>query len=190
MPVSEDKTPMSIRLMRQGVIRPWGPMPPPPPGHTWESLMDQAIRAARASLASDCKEVPVGAVIAAPDGTILAEASNAVIRPHDPTGHAEIRALRAAAKASGNYRLSGCVMAVTLEPCLMCAGALVHARLAGVVYGAADMRAGAVISCLEGLDLHCHNHRVWHYGGVRSAECARLLHAFFTERRTESRPNG
>ena len=181
---------MNASPPRQGVIRPWGPVPPPPPGHTWESLMDRAIRAARGQLASGCGEVPVGAVIAAPDGTILAEEANAPIRAHDPTGHAEIRALRAAARALGNYRLTGCVMAVTLEPCLMCTGALVHARLAGVVYGAADRQAGAVLSCLGGLDLCFHNHRVWHYGGVRSEECAQLLHEFFRKRRVETAPEG
>lgn len=128
-------------------------------------------------------EVPVGAVLVGPDGTIVAQAHNAPETLCDPSAHAEMLALRLGAQRLGSYRLGGCVMVVTLEPCLMCVGAMVHARLAGVVYGAADLKTGAVASCLEGFELPLHNHRVWHMGGVRSHEAARLLHDFFHARR-------
>lgn len=128
-------------------------------------------------------EVPVGAVVVASDGTLLSAAHNRTVQTCDPTAHAEILALRAAGAACGNCRLNGCVLVVTLEPCLMCAGALVHARLSGVVYGAADDKAGAVESCLNALDLPFLNHRVWHMGGIASAECASLLRDFFENAR-------
>lgn len=143
--------------------------------------MERALRQAR--LAASAGEVPVGAVLAAPDGRLLAEAHNAPLRRHDPTAHAEVLALRQAGNALGNYRLGGCVLVVTLEPCAMCAAALVHARLDGVVYGAADRLAGAVSSCAELLDAPFFNHRVWHMGGIRSADCAALLRDFFAPRR-------
>jgi Cytosine/adenosine deaminases len=159
----------------------WGPVPPPPPGWTWESLMDRALGLAEANGALG--EIPVAAVVVAADGAIVGEAANAPVRGDDPTAHAEILALRAAGQKLGNYRLEGCSMVVTLEPCLMCAGALAHARLDGLVYGAADVKAGAVASCLHGLDLPLHTHRVWHMGGVRAEACADLLRAFFFIRR-------
>ena len=170
-----------------GAASPWGPVPIPPPGHTWESLMDRALRRASKNLfLTDHAEVPVGAVVVSREGFILSEATNCSIGNCDPTGHAEIAALRAAAQTVNNYRLEGCVLVVTLEPCLMCAGAIVHARLDGVVYGATDRRAGAVQSCLDGFELPFFNHKVWHYGGVRSAECAELLRDFFVRRRSSS----
>jgi tRNA(adenine34) deaminase len=128
-------------------------------------------------------ETPVGAVLARRDGTILADAHNSCLALNDPTAHAEILALRRAAERIGNYRLNGTVLIVSLEPCLMCAGALVHARVDGVVYGAADPSAGAVGSRLEALALPFHNHTVWHMGGVASEECAALLRNFFLKRR-------
>ena len=128
-------------------------------------------------------EVPVGAVLVAADGRLLARAHNRPVALHDPTAHAEILALRAAGAASGNYRLGGGVLVVTLEPCAMCAAALVHARLAGVVYGAADRLAGAVTSCTETLDQPFFNHRVWHMGGVLARESVDLLQDFFAGRR-------
>ena len=143
--------------------------------------MDLALEEARRAAAAG--EVPVGAVLAAADGRLLACAGNGVVRRNDPTAHAEILALRQAGAALGNYRLGGCVLAVTLEPCAMCAAACVHARLAGVVYGAADPRAGAVISRVEYLDAPEAHHRVWHMGGVRGETCAAILRAFFGERR-------
>jgi tRNA(adenine34) deaminase len=138
---------------------------------------------AEACLARDAGEVPVGALVVSGNGDILARAGNAVERLNDPTAHAEILALRAACHAVGNYRLHGCVLLTTLEPCLMCAGALIHARMSGLVYGAADHKAGSVSSCLDGLDLPSLNHRVWHMGGVSEEGCAELLRAFFEQRR-------
>lgn len=169
MPAAADD---SVRIIPQ-----CGPVPPPPPGHTWEGLMALALEEAR--LAEREGEVPVGAVVVAADGRILSRAHNAPIRLNDPTAHAEILALRAAGEASGNYRLNDAVLVVTLEPCLMCTGAIVHSRLAGLVYGAADARAGAVTSCCDGLEHSFLNHHVWHMGGVRAEECAALLRAFF-----------
>ena len=128
-------------------------------------------------------EVPVGAVLAGRDGTLLARAHNACLSLNDPTAHAEILALRQAAARIGNYRLGGSILIVSLEPCLMCAGALAQARVDGVVFGAADPLAGAVSSCLEALALPCHNHQVWHMGGVAGEECAALLRDFFMKRR-------
>ena len=163
------------------VFAPAGPVPDPPPGLNWEGLMDLAL--AQARMAATEGEVPVGAVLAGPDGRILAQCRNAPVALCDPTAHAEILALRAAGAALGNYRLNGCVLVVTLEPCAMCAAALVHARLAGVVYGAADDLAGAVISRAEYLDAPFCNHRVWHMGGVRAGASAALLRDFFAGKR-------
>lgn len=145
--------------------------------------MGRALK--RARLAAAAGEIPVGAVIAAPDGTVLAEEANAPVALHDPTAHAEILALRQAGRGLGNYRLGGCVLVVTLEPCAMCAAACIHARLAGVVYGAADSQAGAVVSRAEYFDAQSANHSLWHMGGVRAVECAELLRGFFAARREE-----
>jgi tRNA(adenine34) deaminase len=130
----------------------------------------------------------VGAVLVGPKGAVLSRAHNAPISRSDPTAHAEILALRRGARALGNYRLEGAVLAVTLEPCLMCLGALVQARVAGLVYGAADPKAGAVASCLPGPGLPFLNHRFWAVGGVRAADCAALLQAFFRRRRAQGGP--
>lgn len=158
-----------------------GPVPAPPRGHSWEGLMDMALGEARKVGAEG--DVPVGAVIAAPDGRILARTGNAVERRHDPTAHAEVLAIRKACARLGNWRLSGCVLVVTLEPCAMCAAAIVHARLAGVVYGAADAAAGAVTSRAEYLDGPACQTPVWHMGGVRAGACAHLLQQCFEGRR-------
>lgn len=143
--------------------------------------MDMAL--AEAQRVDKVGEVPVGAVLVAQSGQILARAGNGPIGMCDPTAHAEILVLRAGAAAIGNYRLEGCVLVVTLEPCAMCAAALVHARISGVVYGAVDPRAGAVVSCGEYLDAPAVGHRVWHMGGVRSLQCAALLNGFFGRKR-------
>lgn len=124
-------------------------------------------------------EVPVGALVIGADGEIMARGHNLCLALSDPTAHAELMALRAAGEAAGNYRLGGSFLVVTLEPCMMCAGAAVHARLAGVVYGARDPKAGAVESCLDGLEQYFHNHRPWHLGGVLEAECTAPLKDFF-----------
>lgn len=131
-------------------------------------------------------EVPVAALVVAPDGRILSRARNRPITDHDPSAHAEVLALREAACITGNYRLTNCVLVVTLEPCLMCVGALVHARVAGVVYGAADVRAGAVDSCIAGLNLPFLNHHPWHLGGVRGEVCAQALRQFFVNFRARA----
>jgi tRNA(adenine34) deaminase len=165
--------------IRSGAL--WGAVPPPPPGWTWDSLMDRALDLARSNLARE--EVPVGALVVTAEGRLVGEAANAPLGLHDPTAHAEVLALRAAGAALGACRLPGCVLVATLEPCLMCTGALVHARVDGVVYGALDARAGAVASSLHGLDLPRQEHRPWHMGGVRGQACADLLRDFFAVRR-------
>lgn len=128
-------------------------------------------------------ETPVGAVVVSGNGRILGRGGNGPEALLDPTAHAEITALRAACLTARNYRLEGSVLVVTLEPCLMCVGALAHARLAGLVYGAEDPKAGAVSSCLDGLELPFLNHRLWHLGGICREECAAPLRAFFAQRR-------
>ncbi len=143
--------------------------------------MLRALACARDAYARD--EVPVGAVIVGSEGELVASAANAPIASHDPTAHAEILALRSAGRAVGNYRLPGCVLYVTLEPCAMCVGALVHARVARIVYGAPDPKTGA---CGSVLDLAAHpalNHRIEVTGGVIADECGALLRSFFAERR-------
>lgn len=143
--------------------------------------MALALNAARA--AREAGEVPVGAALLSGHGEVLAVSGNAPESMHDPTAHAEMLVVREACRKTGNYRLEGCVLAVTLEPCLMCAGALAHARIAGLVYGARDASAGAVESRMEALDLPFLNHRVWHMGGICGTESAALMRAFFQERR-------
>lgn len=145
--------------------------------------MDRALDAARQ--AASAGEVPVGALLVHEAGEILATAGNAPCALHDPTAHAEIRVLREGGARLGNYRLEHTVLVVTLEPCFMCTGALIHARVAGLVFGAADSRAGAVLSCLDGLAQPFHNHHPWYMGGVRSEHCATLLRSFFRTRAEE-----
>ena len=147
---------------------------------TDEKFMRLALNEAQKALKQ--QEVPIGAVVVA-GGAVIGRGHNLVETLADPTAHAEILALRAGGAALGNYRLNGCVLAVTLEPCAMCAAALAHARLAGVVYGATDDLAGAVISRAEYLDAPFCNHRVWHMGGVRAEACAALLRDFFERKR-------
>lgn len=136
-----------------------------------------------ATLARNEEEVPVGAILVSREGLILGRGRNSAIKGNDPTAHAEIAALRQAAERLGNYRLGGCTMVVTLEPCLMCVGAMVHARISGLVYGAADPVAGAVLSQINGLELPFLNHSIWQADAVLEEECSALLHAFFAERR-------
>jgi tRNA(adenine34) deaminase len=146
----------------------------------YAALMTQAL--AQAALARDRGEVPIGAVIAR-DGEVIARGFNQPIASGDPTAHAEIVAIRAAAKALGNYRLTGTTLVVTIEPCLMCVGAFVHARIATVVFGAAEPRTGALVSTLRGAELAAHNHRVEVVGGIREDECRELMQEFFRARR-------
>jgi len=142
--------------------------------------MQQAISQARNAWALG--EVPVGALVVR-DGVVIATGFNQPIGNHDPTAHAEIMALRAAATILGNYRLPGCELYVTLEPCVMCAGAMMHARLARVVYGASDPKTGAGGSVLNLFDQEKLNHHTALTGGVLAEECGTLLKQFFAERR-------
>jgi tRNA(adenine34) deaminase len=145
------------------------------------ALMEQALACARDAAA--CGEVPVGAVIVDAAGAVIARAANAPIAGHDPTAHAEILALRAAGEARTNYRLPGCVLYVTLEPCPMCVGALVHARVARIVYAAADPKSGACGSVFELASSPKLNHRIEVTGGILADESAALLRQFFAARR-------
>lgn len=149
-------------------------------------LMQQALDCARE--AERLGEVPVGAVIADANGAVLARAANAPISRHDPTAHAEILALRAAGRALGNYRLPGCVLYVTLEPCAMCVGALVHARVARIVYAATDPKTGACGSVFDLAASSKLNHRIEVTGGVLADESAALLRQFFGARRGREAP--
>ena len=142
--------------------------------------MHLALEEAR--LAAAAGEVPVGAVVVR-DGAVLARSGNRTIRDCDPTAHAEICVLRAAAHALGNYRLPGATLYVTIEPCAMCAGAMIQARIARVVYGADDPKGGAVRSCFEVLSHERLNHQVEMTSGILRDECASILQAFFASRR-------
>lgn len=138
-----------------------------------------------AKCAASQGEVPVGAVVVdAAGNALLGRGRNRVIENSDPTAHAEIVALRDAGTARGNYRLPGATLYVTVEPCTMCAGALVHARIGRLVFGAPEPRAGAVVSRARVLDNPAHNHRVAVSGGVMAAECGALMRAFFAARRS------
>ena len=140
--------------------------------------------AERASREDD--EVPVGAVLVAPDGSLLAEGWNRNITEHDPTAHAEIVALRKAGSALGNHRLLGATLYVTLEPCAMCAMAMVHARIARVVYAASDPKTGAAGSVFDLLTDPRHNHRIAVEGGVLADEASAMLTSYFRAKRAAS----
>ena len=145
-----------------------------------EQYMREALKLAR--IASSADEVPVGAVIVL-DGRIIAAAGNSPIATNDPTAHAEINALRQACAQLSNYRLENADLYCTLEPCPMCAGAIVHARLRRLVFGARDLRFGGVRSKFRIADSELLNHRVEVVEGVLGAECAELLQTFFSSRR-------
>src|SRR5436309_12695208 len=140
------------------------------------AALDEARRA------RDAGEVPIGAVVALGD-RVVGRGFNQPIGAGDPTAHAEIVAIREAARTLGNYRLTGATLCVTIEPCLMCVGAIVHARIATVVFGAAEPRTGAVTSTVRGGDLPGHNHRFEIVAGIREGECRDLMQAFFESRR-------
>lgn len=142
--------------------------------------MSAALEEARR--ARDAGEVPIGAVVSV-DGEIVGRGFNQPISSGDPTAHAEIIAIREAARRVGNYRLTGATLVVTIEPCLMCVGALVHARIATLVYGAAEPRTGAISSTVRGAELPGHNHKFEIVGGVREAECRDLIQEFFRGKR-------
>ncbi len=138
---------------------------------------------AQAEDAEAAGEVPIGAVILGPDKAEIAHGQNRVIRDHDPTAHAEIVALRGAGSALQNYRLEQCTLYVTLEPCAMCAGAMIHARIGRLVFGAFDPKAGAVGSVLSVLNHPQLNHQIEVTGGILADECGDLLRRFFQSRR-------
>ena len=151
-----------------------------PPGAGDADYMQLALEQAR--LAAVRGEVPVGAVLVR-DGRVIASGGNCPIATHDPAAHAEILTLRAAGQALGNYRLDDTVLYVTLEPCLMCASAIVHARVRRVVFGAFDPKAGAAGGLIDAFALKGLNHRVDVFGGVLEAECGQLLSGFFAASR-------
>ena len=148
--------------------------------HGW---MDAALE--QAALAHAAGEVPIGAIVAI-GGEIVGRGFNQPIRAGDPTAHAEIVALRDAARRVGNYRLTGAALCVTIEPCLMCVGALVHARIELLVYGAAEPKSGAVVSAVRGPELPGLNHKFAVVSGVREPSCRKLMQEFFRERRPQS----
>jgi len=145
-----------------------------------EAFMDAALEQARLALAAG--EVPIGAVLVI-DEEIVARGYNQPISSCDPTAHAEILVLRDAARIVGNYRLTSADLYVTVEPCLMCVGALVHARVRGVIYGAAEPKSGALVSAVRALDTPGLNHRFSVAGGVREEQARELIQEFFREKR-------
>ena len=148
-----------------------------------EHFMREAQREAREALAAG--EVPVGAVVVM-DGRVVGAGFNQPIGRADPTAHAEIVALRVAAREVGNYRLTGATLYVTVEPCVMCVGAIVHARIGTLVYGASEPKAGAVRSAMRALDHPALNHRVEVIEGVLDEECGQIMQDFFRDRRASS----
>jgi tRNA(adenine34) deaminase len=146
-----------------------------------EKFMDLALAEARR--AESAGEVPVGAVIVNAAGDVIARGFNQPISIHDPTAHAEILAMRAAARLIGNYRLTGLTLYCTMEPCVMCAGAIVHARIQRLVFGAADPRAGAAGSIYDVVRDPRLNHQAEIVAGVRERECREIVQAFFEKRR-------
>ena len=147
------------------------------------TFMRQAIELARKG--GEANEVPVGAVVTF-KGEIIGKGFNQCIQNHDPTAHAEIIAIRAAAKHVGNYRLNECNLYVTLEPCLMCFGALVHARISKLIYGADDIKTGALQHNKDQINFTKLNHKFEITSGILKEECAELLSSFFKEKRLKS----
>ncbi len=170
-----------------GLDLPWsdGTFPPPALSRrrvVWDALMGMALHEATHALASG--DVPVGAIVVGPDGRLVGVGRNRREETGDPTAHAEVLALRQAALSTGQWRLTGCTLVVTLEPCVMCAGALVAARVHRLVLGAWDPKAGASGSVWDMVRDHRANHHVEVVGGVREAECSAVLRAFFESHRT------
>ena len=143
-------------------------------------FMEMALAEAR--LAAEAEEVPIGAILVQ-DGDVVARSGNRTMRDCDPTAHAEIVVLREAARALGNYRLAGTTLYVTIEPCIMCAGAMIQARVSRLVYGADDPKGGAVRSCFEVLSSAKLNHQVEVASGALGQDCAAILQRFFASRR-------
>jgi len=173
------RVPIDLRYQSYG-----GPLRPARSPMPHEKFMTAALDQARHALAAG--EVPIGAVVVI-DGQVVAGGFNQPISSVDPTAHAEMIALREAARGVGNYRLTDATLYVTVEPCLMCVGALVHARVREVVYGAAEPKSGALVSVVRGLELAGLNHRFAVTGGVLEEECRGLVQLFFQERRQAAR---
>ncbi|NLY42140.1 MAG: nucleoside deaminase [Desulfovibrionales bacterium] len=151
----------------------------------WEPFMHEALVCART--AQEQGDVPVGAVVVNECGRVLGRGENRTILSNDPTAHAEILAIRAACSTEGNYRLAGAVLVVTLEPCIMCLGAIIQARLAGVVFATPDPKAGSLISRMAGSEIPWSNHHFWMAQGVLADTCSTLLREFFQRRRHEKK---
>ena len=156
----------------------------PPSGFSWEEAMQEALKEAAKAEALD--EVPVGAVILNEQGEIIGRGHNCPISTCSACAHAEIMAINNACKQLNNYRLINSYLVVTLEPCLMCVGAMIHARLKGVVFGASDYKTGAVKSQIQALDLPFHNHKLLWVDGVLQEECANILSSFFQKKRQKT----
>jgi tRNA(adenine34) deaminase len=150
------------------------------PDDVQQQLMSAALDEARR--ARDAGEVPIGAVVAI-GGEVIGRGFNQPIGAADPTAHAEIMAIRDAARHIGNYRLTGAALYVTIEPCVMCVGAIVHARIATLVFGAVEPKSGAISSTVRGGELPGHNHRFEVVSGVLEADCRELMQTFFRLRR-------
>jgi tRNA(adenine34) deaminase len=151
----------------------------------YDRLMEEALSEAEKALEKG--EVPVGAVLAGPDGQVLAKGYNQPISLSDPTAHAEIIALRGAGALCGNYRLTDTTLVVTIEPCIMCMGAAINARVTRLVFGAFDTRAGAAGSIYNLAEDARLNHRIEVISGIRESECREMLQAFFRSRRVEQK---
>jgi tRNA(Arg) A34 adenosine deaminase TadA len=151
-----------------------------------QRYFDLAVAEAEKAAALD--EVPVGAAIVAPDGSVLAQAHNLVVIAHDPTGHAEVRAIREAARTWGSERLIGCDLYVTLEPCAMCAAAISFARIRRLYFGAYDPKGGAVENGISFYQSPTCHHAPEVYGGIDEKRCEALLHAYFRQKRKQKTP--
>lgn len=162
-------------------------LPDPNPAMTDNDYMQIALNLAQQAAAAG--EVPVGAIVVK-NGEIIGRGSNAPITTHDPTAHAEIRAMRDAAQTLGNYRLVGCTLYVTLEPCAMCTGAIQHARIAKLIYGASDPKTGACGSVVNLMAEPKLNHHTKISGGILAVECGTLLSSFFSLRRKKTKSTG
>lgn len=154
----------------------------PPEKIGWMEMIDIAYdQACKASVA---REVPVGAALFSATGELISKGHNCPVESNDPTAHAEINCLRNACEKTKNYRVpEGSILAVTLEPCIMCFGAIIHARVAGVVFGASDPRAGAIVSNLNQDKIKFLNHKIWAIGGISEKKCRQLLQSFFLRKR-------